>query len=110
MLSYQTAGAQEGAWEKAVWYGCLTAMIAVLVYLARDLDWHVLWRYRTFLLKGLLTTVMLTVVSISLGMLVAIILAAARLYAPRWLRYAAVAIIEIIRAIPHSSFCSGCSS
>ena len=33
-----------------------------------------------FLLQGLLTTVMLTVVSISLGMLVAIILAAGRLY------------------------------
>lgn len=100
MLSYQIGGAQGGAWEKAVWYGCLTAMIGVLLYLARDLEWHIIWRYRIFLLKGLVMTFVLTVVSISLGMLVAIVLAAARLYAPRWLRYPTVAIIEIIRAIP----------
>jgi polar amino acid transport system permease protein len=100
MLSYGTSAHREGTREKTVWYVCLAAAIAVVVYLVRDLEWHILWRYRQFLLKGLVTTLVLTVVSITVGMMVAIVFAAARLYGPRWIRYAATAIIEIIRAIP----------
>jgi His/Glu/Gln/Arg/opine family amino acid ABC transporter permease subunit len=83
-----------------MWYVCMTTAIAVLLFLGRHLEWDVLWRYREFLLKGLLTTLVLTVISISLGMIVAIALAAARLYGPRWIRYTASAIIETVRAIP----------
>ena len=100
MLSHRTGIIQGSAWERTVWYACMAAAIAVLLYFARDFEWHVLWRYRELLLKGLLTTMVLTIVSISLGMVVAIVLAAARLYGPRWLRYFASAIIEIVRAIP----------
>jgi len=100
MLSYRTGVGQESTRKRTVWYLCLATAIAVLVYLAHDLEWHVLWRYRYFLLRGLLTTLVLTVVSISLGMIVAIVLAAGRQYGPRWLRYLAAAIIEIVRAIP----------
>ena len=99
MLSYGTTP-NGGTRERALWYACLAGLIAILLYLAHDLEWHVVWRYRQLLLEGLLTTLVLTVVSISLGMIVAIVLAAGRLYAPRWIRYAATAIIEIIRAIP----------
>ena len=69
MLSYRTGVGQESTRKRTVWYLCLATVIAVLVYLAHDLEWHVLWRYRYFLLRGLLTTLVLTVVSISLGML-----------------------------------------
>jgi len=100
MLSYRTGVAQASPRERAAWYMCLAAAIAVLIYFARDFEWHILWRYRQFLLEGLLTTLVLTSVSISLGMVVAIVLATTRLYGPRWLRYVATAIIEIVRAIP----------
>jgi polar amino acid transport system permease protein len=86
--------------ERAIWRLCVTATVAILAYFARDLEWQVLWRYREFLFKGLLTSLVLTFVSISLGMVAGIVLGGARLYGPRWLRYPATAIIEIVRAVP----------
>ena len=111
MLSYQIGGAQGGAWEKAVWYGCLTAMIGVLRDLARDLEWHIIWRYRIFLLKGLVMTFVLTVVSISLGMLAG--------YCPGSRAAVRAALRSATRLLQSSrlsgrfrssSFCCGCSS
>jgi len=98
MLSSWTS--LEGTRTKLIWYLCLAAAIGALLYVARDLEWATVWRYRQFLLRGLATTLVLTVLSIGFGMIVAVVLASARMYGSRWLRYTATAIIEIVRAIP----------
>lgn len=100
MAGYRAGAEPASARERTVWYVCLAALVLVLIYLARDLEWQILWRYREFLMKGLLTTLLLTFVSITLGMVVAVVLAAARQYGPRWLRYVAALLIEIVRAVP----------
>ena len=100
MSLYRASDGGGSARDRAVWATLLVIAIAALLYLARDLEWAVLWRYREFLLKGLLTTFGLTFVSIALGMVGGTLLAAARLYAPRWLRYAAIVLIEVVRAVP----------
>jgi polar amino acid transport system permease protein len=100
MLSYRSGIERKGAEAELLWYLCLAAGIGVLAYLARDLEWRTLWRYREFLLRGLATSLVLTVLSVGLGMIVAVALASARLYGSRWIRYVATATIEIVRAVP----------
>jgi His/Glu/Gln/Arg/opine family amino acid ABC transporter permease subunit len=100
MLSSRIGVELKSVQAELLWYLCLAAGVGVLAYLARDLEWRTLWRYREFLLRGLGTTLMLTVLSVGLGMIVAVALASARLYGPQWLRYVATATIEIVRAVP----------
>jgi polar amino acid transport system permease protein len=85
---------------RMAWQLLLAALIAILVYLARDLEWGIVWRYREFLLRGLATSIVLTVLSIGIGMIVGIVLACARAYGNRWVRYPAIGVVEIVRAVP----------
>ena len=52
------------------------------------------------LLRGLVTTVLLGVVSIVLGMIAGLVLALARLYGPRALRFVTRVYIDVFRSIP----------
>ena len=53
-----------------------------------------------FILKGLGVSILLSILSISIGFLFAVPLAAARVYGPRGVRHVAVALIETVRSIP----------
>ncbi|HEX6015119.1 MAG TPA: ABC transporter permease subunit, partial [Geminicoccaceae bacterium] len=52
------------------------------------------------LLAGLSITVTLTLIVIVLALILGLAVALARLYAPRWVRWAAAAYVEIIRGTP----------
>ena len=61
---------------------------------------EVFWRTLPLLLAGLWTTITLGVVSIVCGSVAGLALAIVRLYAPRPLQIAAIAYIDVFRAIP----------
>lgn len=82
------------------WRLFLLAMVLGAAWMARDLRWAVVWESAPFLLKGLATSWLLALISICLGALAAVPLAAARIYGPAGIRHAAVAIIEVVRATP----------
>lgn len=92
---FRTPAAKERGWRL-----CLLALVLWGAWSARDLNWDVVWESGPFLLKGLATSWILALVSISLGGLAAIPLAAARVYGPAGLRHLAVAVIELVRATP----------
>ncbi len=60
----------------------------------------VLVRSLPLLLQGLWRTILLGALSIALGLVGGLALALVRLYAPRWLRWLAVAYIDVFRALP----------
>lgn len=80
----------------------LTVIVVILwsLWLARDWRWAVVWDAAPFLLKGLAVSWGLALISIGLGSLMAVPLAAARVYGPVGVRHAATAIIEVVRATP----------
>lgn len=82
------------------WRLFLLALVLWAAWMARDLRWAVVWESAPFLLKGLATSWLLALISIGLGALAAVPLAAARVYGPPGIRHAAVAVIEIVRATP----------
>lgn len=86
---------QERVWRLIVLGGLLGA-----AWLVRDLRWEVVWRSAPFLLEGLAVSWALALISIAVGGIAAIPLAAARVYGPRGLRHAAAAVIELVRATP----------
>ncbi|MBN1486559.1 MAG: amino acid ABC transporter permease [Anaerolineae bacterium] len=59
--------------------------------------WNMIWPE---LGKGLLTTLQISVVALSLGLLTGIPAALARVYGPAWLRWLATAYIELFRGTP----------
>ncbi|WAJ28324.1 amino acid ABC transporter permease [Antarcticirhabdus aurantiaca] len=60
----------------------------------------VLVRSLPLLIQGLWRTILLGALSIALGLVGGLALALVRLYAPRWLRWLAVAYIDVFRALP----------
>ena len=82
------------------WRGMLTLGVCAGLWLIRDLEWGALWPSAGFIAKGLGASVLLSVLSIGLGFLVAIPMAAARAYGARPLKSIAVACIESIRCTP----------
>ena len=86
--------------DQAIWFAAVILSILVFAYLARHLEWETLWRYRGFLARGLATSIVLTVLSVAFGIVIGAILAAARLYGGKWVRYPVIALIELIRSVP----------
>jgi His/Glu/Gln/Arg/opine family amino acid ABC transporter permease subunit len=81
----------------------LTAMVIAalaLAVMASHFQWSVVWHSLPFLLQGLRVSWMLAIVSMALGLIGGIGLAAARVYGPWWLRVPVTAAIELVRAIP----------
>ena len=78
----------------------MIVVIFAIIYAGRHLRWEVVWGARKLLLRGLLLSWELAVISVVLGMIAAIPLAVSRLYGFWVLRYLATAYIEIVRAIP----------
>ena len=76
------------------------ALVVITVWFARNSRWEVVWLARWLLLRGLLVSWEVTVVSVGVGLVSGILLAAARLYGPPALRIPAILFIELVRAIP----------
>ena len=83
-----------------LWRGFLVGAALVLAWLARGADWGVVWRSAPLLLRGLGNSLLLTVLSVGIGIAAGTVLAFLRLYAPAGLRHAATGFIEGVRAIP----------
>ena len=83
---------------------CWNLMVIAFIlwggWMARDLRWTVVWESAPFLLKGLAVSWGLALISIALGSLMAVPLAAARVYGPAGVRHVATAVIEVLRATP----------
>jgi polar amino acid transport system permease protein len=82
------------------WSLAVGIFLLVSVWLTRDFGWYAVWDSAPFLLKGLTTSWTLAFISIGVGSLAAIPLAAARTYGPAGLRYVAAGFIELVRATP----------
>jgi len=69
-------------------------------WLARDFRWSVVWLAAPFLLRGLVVSWELAVISVLIGFVTGAVLAAGRLYGYFGIRHAAIAYIELIRSVP----------
>jgi His/Glu/Gln/Arg/opine family amino acid ABC transporter permease subunit len=77
--------------------------VAVLLagcWLVRNFRWGVVWLAAPFLLRGLVVSWELAIISVLIGLAVGTFLAACRLYGRVGVRHAAVGYIELIRSIP----------
>lgn len=80
--------------------------ISVLVFIVwaawhvRDLRWGVVVDSAPYLLKALGRSWILAFLSVGLGMIIALLLAAGRVYGPPGISHISVAIIEIVRGTP----------
>lgn len=86
--------------KERYWRLTLLALVLWGAWMTRDFRWEVVWESAPFLLEGLALSWLLAVVSIGLGMLAAVPLAAARVYGPAGVRHLATAFIEVVRATP----------
>lgn len=59
--------------------------------------WHMIW---PGLGKGLLVTLQISAVALAIGLVIGLPAALTRVYAPRWLRWIAIAYIEAFRGTP----------
>ena len=83
-----------------IWHAALAAMaIAGLWGMAR-LDWSLVWRISPLLLKGLSVSFAMTGISVAAGLPLGVLLAAGRMSNILPLRWAAITVIEIVRATP----------
>jgi His/Glu/Gln/Arg/opine family amino acid ABC transporter permease subunit len=75
-------------------------ILLVCLWLVRGLRWNVVWQASPFLLKGLLVSWELAIISVLIGLVAGIGLAAARLYGAIGVRHIAIGYVELIRSIP----------
>ena len=99
-MASQAMPMRTDSWKEAVWAVCVAAVLAVCAYLVRDLQWDALWAYRGMLLRGLGLSWLYSLIAIVVGGTLGTAIAACRIYAPRPLRLAAAAVVEVIRATP----------
>jgi polar amino acid transport system permease protein len=85
------------AWSRSA--GWLVILLGG-AWLVRGFRWSVVWQASPFLLKGLALSWELAILSVLIGLLTGILLAAARLHGFAGLRHAAIAYIELIRSVP----------
>jgi polar amino acid transport system permease protein len=85
---------------RRLWQLALVLLLIGVGWLVRDFRWPLVWRSLPFLLRGLATSWLLALVSVALGLVAGIALAAARTRGPVLVRYPAIGFIELVRAIP----------
>ncbi|MDB5413056.1 MAG: polar amino acid transporter inner rane subunit [Rubritepida sp.] len=83
-----------------IWRLSMAVLMAAGIWSVRDAGWDVVWRSGPFLLRGIGATLLLTVISVSIGLAGGVVLAILRLFAPPGLRHLAIGYIEVLRAIP----------
>lgn len=83
-----------------IWNVGVVLVLAWIGWEYRNDRWHVVVDTAHYLAKGLVMSWVLAIVSVTVGGLIALPLAAARVYGPFGVRHAAVAFIEVVRATP----------
>jgi polar amino acid transport system permease protein len=83
-----------------IWNAGVVLVLAWIAWEYRNDRWHVVADTAHYLAKGLVMSWVLAIVSVAVGGLIALPLAAARVYGPPGVRHAAVALIEVVRATP----------
>lgn len=83
-----------------LWRGLVAAGLLIAGWLARDFRWAVVWESLPFLLRGLWVSILLTLISVAIGLVAGMLLGVARMSGPPGIRHLAVAYIEFVRAIP----------
>ena len=78
----------------------MLGLIIVGVWQVSQYRWSPVLASWPFILKGLGVSIALSVISIMLGAIIAVPLAVLRVYGPRGPRHLAVAVIEVVRAVP----------
>lgn len=86
--------------QRILFYCLITSCLGIAIWLSRDFEWYVVWKAGPFLLEALGVSWLLTIVSVSIGMVVGTALAFCRIKGPFGVRHAAIAFIEIVRAMP----------
>lgn len=86
--------------QECRWRLGLLIAVVLLCYALRDLNWIVVWESAPYLLRALGTSWLLAIVAIGLGLLLAVPLAAARVYGGRSLRTLSAGFVELIRSTP----------
>jgi polar amino acid transport system permease protein len=86
--------------KRWVLYLSIVAILLVGAWLSKGFNWEAVYRSAPFLLKGLVTSWVLALTSIGIGMVAGILLGTARLYGPVGISHIAVGFIEIIRGTP----------
>lgn len=95
--------ARTGTWRRWLDAGTLTPVFAAILfgtYAALQMRWDWLETYYPLLLRGLGMTVLLVVVTSSLGMLLAIPIGLVQVVGPKWLALPARAFCTVIRGTP----------
>jgi polar amino acid transport system permease protein len=95
LLSLQSQKSKERIWNASV-----LLLLAWAAWQARDLRWEVVVDTAPYLLKGLGRSWILAFLSVGLGGVIALLLAAGRVYGPFGIRHLCVLIIEVVRATP----------
>lgn len=95
LKSLQDQRSKEITWNIAV-----VAIIAWTAWHVQDWRWTVVFDSAPFLLKALGVSWLLALMSIGLGLLLAMPLAAGRVYGPIGVRHVCTGIIEVVRGIP----------
>lgn len=86
--------------KELLWYFAVWCFLAWLIWELRDLRWGVVLEAAPYLLQALGRSWLLAIMSIGFGTLLALPLAAGRVYGPAGIRHICVAVIEIVRGTP----------
>jgi len=86
--------------NERAWNIFLIASVAVFIWSMKDLRWSALLPSAGFIAKGLGVSILLSVVSITAGLVIAIPMAAARIYGNVLVRSVATVFIEVVRCTP----------
>lgn len=86
--------------KERVWRASLLLAACAFIWYSRTANWEVVWRAAPMLLRGIGVSFLLALVSVVVGTIFAVGLAAARTGGPAGIRHIAIAFIEIVRAVP----------
>lgn len=86
--------------KERIWKAILVIATIAFIWSIKDLRWAALWPSAGFIAKGLGASILLSIGSILAGLVVAVPVAAARVYGGVLLRFLATGFIEIVRCTP----------
>ncbi len=86
--------------QARIWWVFVACVVAFLAWKLAALNWGLVWRVSPLLLQGFIVSCLLTLFSVAVGLLFAIVLAGARMSRIAPIRYASMAYTETVRATP----------
>src|SRR3546814_871075 len=86
--------------DERIWNLFLIVAVAVFIWSMKDLRWKALVPSAGFIAKGLGVSILLSLISVAVGLIIAIPIAAARVYGNLFIKSVATFFIEVIRCTP----------